>query len=273
MRAASREAYASATGKLDAIVRGDNADALVTIGDELLAVADLLGREPRLRRSLADPSRSGADRAQLVDDVVRRSVSADTRDVLMAVASGRWSSAHEMLDGVELLGIDALLASAERAGDLGEVEDELFRFGQVVDGSPELAAVLGELTIGAAQRDTLVDSLLEGKAKPITIRLAHLAVAGFGGRTLIGSLTRLVELSAERRQMQVAYVTVAKPLSDSEEQELGERLARMYGREMSVKVSVDPSILGGARVLVGSDLYDGTISRRLAVARQVLTSG
>ena len=56
------------------------------------------------------------------------------------VASGRWSSAHELLDGVEQLGIDALLASAERAGDLGEVEDELFRFGQVVDGSPELAA-------------------------------------------------------------------------------------------------------------------------------------
>ena len=36
----------------------------------------------------------------------------------------------------------------------------------------------------------------------------------------------------------------------------------MYGRQMSVKVTVDPSVLGGARVLVGSDLYDGTISRR-----------
>jgi F-type H+-transporting ATPase subunit delta len=273
MRAASREAYASAAERLDVVARGDNADALVTIGDELLAVAGLLAREPRLRRALADPARSAADRAQLLDDVVGGSVSADTRELLKVVASGRWSSAHEMLDGVELLGIDALLASADRAGDLGEVEDELFRFGQVVDGSPELAAILGELTVDAAQRDTLVDSLLEGKAKPITIRLAHLAVAGFGGRTLIGSLTRLVELSAERRQMQVAYVTVAKPLSDSEEQELGERLARMYGREMSVKVTVDPSILGGARVLVGSDLYDGTISRRLAVARQVLTSG
>ena len=73
--------------------------------------------------------------------------------------------------------------------------------------------------------------------------------------------------------MQVAYVTVARPLSDAEEQELGERLGRMYGRQMSVKVSVEPSVLGGARVLVGSDLYDGTISRRLAIARQVLTSG
>lgn len=273
MRAASREAYAPAAAKVDAIARGDRADAALSIGDELLAVAGLLGREPRLRRALADPARSGADRAQLLDDVVGRSVTADTREVLGVVASGRWSSAYEMLDGVELLGIDALLASAERAGDLGEVEDELFRFGQVVDGSPELAAVLGDLTVDVVKRDTLVDSLLEGKAKPVTIRLAHLAVAGFGGRTLIGSLTRLVELAAARREMQVAYVTVARPLSDSQEQELGERLGRLYGRAMSVKVSVDPSVLGGARVRVGSDLYDGTISRRLAVARQVLISG
>jgi F-type H+-transporting ATPase subunit delta len=272
MRAASREAYAPAAQKLEEIAHGDRADALVTIGDELLSVAALLDREPRLRRAIGDPARSGGDRAQLLDDVVARSVSAETRDVLKVVAGGRWSSAHELLDGVELLGIEALLASAERAGDLSEVEDELFRFGQVVDGSPELAAILGDLTVGAAQRDTLVDLLLKGKARPVTIRLAHLAVAGFGGRTLIGSLTRLVELSAERRQMQVAYVTVAKALSDSEEQELGERLGRMYGRQMSVKVSVDASVLGGARVQVGSDLYDGTISRRLAVARQVLTS-
>jgi F-type H+-transporting ATPase subunit delta len=273
MRAASRETYAAADERLNELARDADPDTLLTVGDELLSVARLLAREPGLRRALADPARAGEERAELLDSLVGNVVSADSRELLKIVSTGRWSSASEMLDGVEQLGVDALLASAERAGDLSEVEDELFRFGQVVDGSPELAAVLGDITVEPSRRDTLVDSLLEGKAKPTTIRLAHLAVAGFGGRTLIGSLTRLVELAAERRQMRVAYVTVARALSDAEEQEFGRRLARMYGREMSVKVSVDPSIIGGARVLVGSDLYDGTISRRLAVARQALTSG
>ena len=67
MRAASRETYAPATEKLDAIARSDPADASLAIGDELLAVAGLLAREPRLRRALADPARSGADRAELLD--------------------------------------------------------------------------------------------------------------------------------------------------------------------------------------------------------------
>jgi len=270
MRAASREAYAAAADVLTNISSERDPQALATAGDELLAVARLLAREPGLRRALSDPSRAGRDRVELLDSIVGRAVTDDTREVLRAVAGGRWSSSGDLLDAVELLGVDALIASADRAGDLNEVEDELFRFGQVIDGSPELAAVLGDVTVDPQQRDKLVDALLVGKAKPVTVRLAHLAVAGFGGRTLTGALTRLVELAADRRHLQVAYVTVAVPLTDAEEAEIGSRLARLYGREMSVKVTVDPAVIGGARVLIGSDLYDGTISRRLSDARQAL---
>lgn len=263
MRAASRETYAAAAEKLADV-------STPTVGDELLAVAGLLAREPRLRRALADPARASEDRAALLDGLVSSSVGPETRAVLRVAAGGRWSSAAELLDGVELLGITALLAAADGAGDLGEVEDELFRFGQVVDGSPELAAVLGDSTIDTDRRVALVDGLLDGKAKPATVRLAKLALAGFGGRTFAGALTRLVELAADRREKQVAYVTAATALSEDEEARLGARLTSMYGREVTVKLTVDPTVLGGVRVLVGSDLYDGTIVRRLADTRHAL---
>jgi len=271
MRAASRATYKAAAEKLDGVARSSDPAAIATVGDELLSVADLLGREPRLRRAVADPARGGADRASLLDGLVAERVSADTRSVLGVVATGRWSGTGELLDGVEQLGIDALLASADGAGDLSEVEDELFRFGQVVDGTPELAAALGDVTVAPLTRMTLVDSLLDGKAKPITVRLAKLALAGFGGRTFAGGLTRLVEVAADRRNRQVAYVTVAKILSEADEQRLGARLAQMYGREVALKVTVDPAVLGGVRVLIGSDLYDGTILRRLIDARHALS--
>ncbi|MDT5031561.1 MAG: F-type H+-transporting ATPase subunit delta, partial [Actinoplanes sp.] len=66
----------------------------------------------------------------------------------------------------------------------------------------------------------------------------------------------------------VAFVTVAKPLTDSEEDQLSAKLSDIYGRQVSLKVDVDPSIIGGISVTVGSDLYDGTILRRLNEARQ-----
>jgi len=270
MRGASRETYGGAKGKLDELARGAEPDTLATIGDELLSVARLLTDEPRLRRALADPARSGKDRAALVEGLLAGKVGEDTRGLAAALVNGRWSSTSELLDGVELLGVNALLAGADRAGDLSEVEDELFRFGQVIDGDPELAAVMGDVSVPAAHRATVVDALLDGKAKPTTVRLVKLALAGFGGRTFGGALTRLVELAADVRDRQVAYVTVARMLSSEDEQRLGSRLAAMYGRDVSVKVIVDPSVLGGVRVLIGSDLYDGTTLRRLGDARQAV---
>ena len=55
---------------------------------------------------------------------------------------GRWYTRQDLLNAVERLGVETLLAGADRGEELGEVEDELFRFGQVVDGDPRLAAAL-----------------------------------------------------------------------------------------------------------------------------------
>ncbi|HEY0698519.1 MAG TPA: F0F1 ATP synthase subunit delta, partial [Micromonospora sp.] len=121
-----------------------------------------------------------------------------------------------------------------------------------------------------AQRAELTRALLTGKARPVTVRLVEVALAGFGGRSFAGGLTRLVELAADRRDRQVAYVTVAAPLSEDEERRLGAKLSELYGREVTVKQTVDPEILGGMSVQVGSDLYDGTVLRRLNDTRNAL---
>ncbi|WDZ85015.1 F0F1 ATP synthase subunit delta [Micromonospora cathayae] len=270
MQAASRESYQAANERLTTYARGAQPAAVAATADELLAVAGLLRREPRLRRALSEPARTGADRAGLLGDMLRGKVGADALDLLAALVSGRWSAPSELLDGAERLGVEALLASAEAAGDLGEVEDELFRFGQLVAGQPELSTALTDPTAPAEQRASLARDLLAGKARPVTVRLVEVALSGFGGRSFTGALTRLVELVADRRDRQVAYVTVAAPLTDEEEGRLAARLAAIYGREVSVKQLVDPEILGGVSVRVGSDLYDGTVLRRLNETRNAL---
>lgn len=144
MQAASRESYSAGAERLDAYVRGAEPSAVASTADDILSVAALLRREPRLRRALSDPARPGADRAGLLGDMLRGRIGAEALDLVAALVSGRWSAPSELLDGVERLGVEALLASADSAGELGEVEDELFRFGQVVSGSTELSNALSD---------------------------------------------------------------------------------------------------------------------------------
>ncbi|MGC9670232.1 F0F1 ATP synthase subunit delta [Planosporangium sp. 12N6] len=268
--AAIRESYAAVQRRLDALAEGAEPARLREIADEVLTVARLLNREPRLRRALADISRPTIARVDLLRQLLGGKVSDDTLALLTDLVSGRWVVPSALLNATERLGVDLLLAAAERDGELGDVEDQLFRFGQIVEGNEPLALALGDPTVAAERRAELVRSLLEGKATSTTVRLAELALTGFGGRSLLTALTRLVELAAARRDASVAYVTVAVAPTEAEERALADKLAQMYGRQVSLKVEVRPEIIGGMSVRIGSDLYDGTVQRRLAEARAAL---
>ncbi|AGZ45724.1 putative F-type proton-transporting ATPase delta chain [Actinoplanes friuliensis DSM 7358] len=268
MASVNRESYAAAAEKLTAATQQATAAQLATTADEFLSVARLLRGEPRLRRALTDPSRSGGDRAELVRSILAGKLGDTTVDTLATLVSGRFSRPSELLDASERLGVDTVLSSADKAGTLAEVEDELFRFGQIVSGNAELAVTLSDPSAPAEQRVKLAQDLLKGKAQAATIQLIAVALEGFGGRSFESSLSRLVELTAAKRDREVAYVTVAKLLGEAEEQALAAKLSDIYGRQVSLKVDVDPSIVGGVSVRVGSDLYDGTILRRLNEARQ-----
>ena len=65
-------------------------------------------------------------------------------------------------------------------------------------------------------------------------------------------------------------MTSAVPLSDEDAARLTENLTSRYGRGVSLKITVDPRIIGGLSVQVGSDLYDGTVLRRLNEVRSAL---
>ncbi|HWS35315.1 MAG TPA: F0F1 ATP synthase subunit delta [Actinoplanes sp.] len=264
----SREAYGEASARLTAETASATAPQLVTVADEILSVAGLLRSDLRLRRALTDPSRPGSDRAELIKSLLTGKLSKATVDTISTLVAGRFARPGQLLDATEHLGVDALLTSADRDDKLTEVEDELFRFGQIVAGDSSLARALSDVSVPLAVRAKLVQELLNGKAQVVTTRLVEVALTGFGGRGFEASLSRLVEATAAKSDHEVAYVTVAKPLTEAEEQSLAAKLSALYGHEVSLHVDVQPAVLGGVSVRVGSDLYDGTVLRKLNAAKQ-----
>jgi F-type H+-transporting ATPase subunit delta len=266
MQTASRDSLAAALAVLDESADGATTEELSTTAEELLAVRRLLVREPVLRRSLSDPAAPAEVRRELLDAVAGGSLSSITKKLLHGMVSSRWSTPNDLVEAGELLAVHALLAAAQNDGKLAEVEDELFRFLRVVAGDQRLRVVLNDVTAGE-RREELVQQLLAGKAQPVTAALVKIALAGLGGRLFEPSMERLIEYAAQRRDREVAYVTVAAPLSGEQEQHLEAALSRTYGRQMSLLITLDPAVVGGMTVRVRQELYDGSISRRLKQVR------
>jgi F-type H+-transporting ATPase subunit delta len=261
--AAGRNALESTRRRLAESTEQASAGDLGTVADQLDGVADLLGREQMLRRTLADHSRSAQDREGLADRLLGNQVTSAAADVIRTAVSSSWSRPDDLVDGLRAVAREALLISAERDDRLDAVEDELFRLGRIVGGEPELERLLSDPTADADGKQQVLDRLLTGRTEPTTRKLAAQLVAHPVGRSVAQGLERLAELAAERRERSVATVRSPIALSDQQQQRLAEALTRIYRRDITLHLEVDPEILGGLVIQVGDEVIDGSVAGRL----------
>ena len=157
----------------------------------------------------------------------------------------------------------ALFEVARAEGTLDEVEDELFRFARSYEGSEELRKALTDDLIPAGKRQSIVEDLLGGKATPTTVQLISMVVAGGRARDLPAIVDRLVQRAAQSKDAAVAEVRSAVALTSDQEDRLRAALANATGRNVNLKVIVDPSVLGGLVATVGDTVIDGTVRTHL----------
>lgn len=156
-----------------------------------------------------------------------------------------------------------LFEVARAEGTLDEVEDELFRFARSYESSEELRNALSDDQIPAAKRQSIVEDLLGGKATPTTVQLVSMVVGSGRARDLPAIVDRMVRRAASSKDQQVAEVVSAVELTADQQDRLRAALANATGADVSLKVVVDPSVLGGIRATVGDRVIDGTVRTHL----------
>ena len=106
----------------------------------------------------------------------------------------------------------------------------------------------------------VVEGLLdEGRVRQVAARIA--ASGRHGSLPVLGEFVRLVRLDCERRAV---VVESAAPLPHDVRDGVSARLAEAYGPAITVTFGVDPALLAGISVRVGSEVYDGSVRARLA---------
>jgi len=164
----------------------------------------------------------------------------------------------------------ALFEVAKAEGSLETVEEELFRVARTLEANDELRTTLSDQAIPGERRQRIVEELLGPRASPVTTALVSFVVGAGRSRDLPAIIDALVRKAAEERAEAVAEVRSAVPLTQDQRQRLAEALSRATGKRVSVKVVVDPSVLGGVVAQVGDTVLDGSVRHRLEVLKESL---
>ncbi|MGZ0711275.1 F0F1 ATP synthase subunit delta (plasmid) [Coraliomargarita sp. W4R53] len=261
MGSATTQALAATKAALQA-TSGINLD----VARELFGVARAVGETSQLSGALADSAAPVAARRAVINSVFAPAISPTTVGVLTAVVDQRWSSAADLVDGIEELAIRAV-AIAELDTDL---EGELFQFSRTIAENPELELALGSRLGETAAKGVLIEALLGGRASAATTLIVASLVQAPNERRVRELVTRASDLVADQRGRTVATVYTAAPLQPAQADRLAATLSQRYGMAVTLNTVIDSSVVGGLRVQIADDVIDASVSARLADLRQRL---
>jgi F-type H+-transporting ATPase subunit delta len=157
----------------------------------------------------------------------------------------------------------ALFEVARAEGTLDEVEDELFRFARSYESSDSLRSALTDEMVPAGKRQAIVEDLLGGKATSTTTQLVSMVVGSGRGRDLPAIIDQLVARASSAKNLAVAEVRTAVPLTADQQARLAAALANATGQQVNLKTIVDPSVIGGIVATVGDTVIDGSVRTRV----------
>jgi F-type H+-transporting ATPase subunit delta len=108
-------------------------------------------------------------------------------------------------------------------------------------------------------RDCIVNGMLdENRVREVVSKVAQLKPRGYA--MILSHFERLVKLEIERR---TALVESAVALSPELQADVKNKLGQIYGQGLTISFAQNPALLGGLRIKVGSDVYDGSVQSRL----------
>lgn len=169
--------------------------------------------------------------------------------------------------GAEQLGktyARALLGAAQNANVVDEVIGQL---GQLVDeylgGSPELSAAFASRRIDETEQVRVIDRIFGDEFNPILIKFLKI-MASRGRLGFVAAVREAAdELHDEMLGRVVASVRTAVPLDDALRSQITDQLGTLMSKQVRLRESVDPDLIGGMVIRVGDRVFDSSIANRL----------
>jgi F-type H+-transporting ATPase subunit delta len=176
----------------------------------------------------------------------------------------RVADSTSRISGVAERYANALFELVLEQKSLAEVEKDLTRFSTLLAESNDLARLVRSPVFSAEEQTRAVAAVLD-KAGIGGLVASFVKVAAGNRRLFVvpDIITGFRRLAAKHRGEVSAEVTSAEPLSDKHVADLKAALKSALGKDVALSAAVDPSLIGGLVVKVGSRMIDGSLKTKL----------
>ncbi len=157
--------------------------------------------------------------------------------------------------------------------DPKQVTEQLAGIVALYGSTPDLRRAWESPAIPAEQKRKLLDAIMQksGMLRPVRNFIAVLI--DHGRIRQIEHIARQFQTELNHRLGIIeAEVTSARPLPESESRELLAEMERVTGKRVSAQYKIDPSMIGGAAIRVGSTIYDGSVRGQLQKIKEQLSA-
>lgn len=157
---------------------------------------------------------------------------------------------------------EAIYRIAEQGGALDKWS-QMLAFAASVVADPQMQAVIGNPKLTAAQQKEVFLAVCEKNLDEQAVNMVSLLLEN-GRLTLLPVVCEMYEqLRAQRGGVMETEIVSAYPLSDAEKQDLVRRLESKYKRKVEATVTLDPSLIGGIRIVAGDIVIDASVRGQL----------
>ncbi len=158
----------------------------------------------------------------------------------------------------------ALFDLALETEALPAVEADVAALRAALQDSGELRRFLTSPIFPAdTKANVLADIAKKAELSPVAVKFLGVLGANHRAAALPGALTSFQALAAAHRGVVAAEVTSAVKLSAAQSKAIKAQLAKTLGQEPEITAHVDPTILGGLKIKVGSRLFDASLRSKL----------
>ena len=162
----------------------------------------------------------------------------------------------------------ALFDLAVEAKAVLKVEKGLGEVARLIDTSEDFKSLLASPVISSDVKSDVVDAIL-AKAGFIDVVANFLRTVARNGRLFVlpAMISSFKDLAAEARDELRAEVTSAAPLNKKQTADLARTLKSKMGKTVTLNTNVDPSLIGGLIVKVGSKMIDSSLKTKLTAMK------